>query len=310
MAKAERRIILVGDHRQLPHILEEDVERQLNSSNQTTQDALKKSLFERLFKQLQEWEKRDGIKRTVTLDTQYRMHPILGDFVSRTFYEYHGEPPIKPGRPEKEFFHELPGYQDKVAAWINVPLNLGSETKGHSKSRPVEARRIAEELKRLIEHDSRLRFGVFAFYRAQVTELWQQLCKLELAEVTDDGNYQVASAWRETTNHDGKLVERLRIGTVDAFQGKEFDVVFLSVTRSNNIPATPDSPETYRRKYGFLLLENRLCVAMSRQQRLLIATGDLEMVRAEAVRPESERQAIRELIAFYELCKTPHGKVF
>jgi len=130
MAKAQRRIILVGDHRQLPHILEEDVERQLNSSNQTTQDALKKSLFERLFKQLQEWEKRDGIKRTVTLDTQYRMHPILGDFVSRTFYEYHGEPPIKAGRPEKEFFHELPGYQDKVAAWINVPLNLGSETKG------------------------------------------------------------------------------------------------------------------------------------------------------------------------------------
>jgi hypothetical protein len=49
---------------------------------------------------------------------------------------------------------------------------------------------------------------------------------------------------------------------------------------------------------------------MSRQQRLLIATGDLEMVRAEADRPESERQAIRELIAFYELCKTPHGKVF
>jgi hypothetical protein len=130
MAKAQRRIILVGDHRQLPHILEEDVERQLNSSNQTTQDVLKKSLFERLFKQLQEWEKRDGIKRTVTLDTQYRMHPILGDFVSRTFYEYQGEPPIKAGRPEKEFFHELPGYQDKVAAWINVPLHLGSETKG------------------------------------------------------------------------------------------------------------------------------------------------------------------------------------
>ena len=310
MAKAERRIILVGDHRQLPHILEEDVERKLSSSNQITQDALKKSLFERLFKQLQEWEKRDGIKRTVTLDTQYRMHPVLGDFVSRTFYEYHGEPPIKAGRSEEEFSHNLPGYQGKVAAWINVPLNLGSETKGQSKSRRIEARRIAEELKRLIEHDSHLTFGVIAFYRAQVTELWQELCQLELAEVTDDGIYQVAPAWRETTNHDGKLVERLRIGTVDAFQGKEFDVVFLSMTRSNNIQATPDLPTTYLRKYGFLLLENRLCVAMSRQQRLLIVAGDLEMVRAEADKPENQRQAIRELIAFYELCKTPQGKVF
>jgi len=309
LAKAERRIILVGDHRQLPHILEEDVERQLSSSNQTTQDALKKSLFEKLFKQLQAWEKQDGIKRTVTLDTQYRMHPILGDFISRTFYEYHGEPPIKAGRSEEEFSHDLPGYQGKVAAWINVPLNSGSETRGQSKSRRVEAQQIAKELKRLIEHDSRLTFGVIAFYRAQVTELWQELCKLDLAEVTDDGTFQVAPAWRETTNHGGKLVERLRIGTVDAFQGKEFDVVFLSVTRSNNIQTSTDRLETYRRKYGFLLLENRLCVAMSRQQRLLIAAGDLEMVKVEANKPESERQAIRELITFYELCKTPAGKL-
>jgi hypothetical protein len=309
MAKAERRIILVGDHRQLPHILEEDVERQLNLSNQTTQDALKKSLFERLFKQLQDWEKQDGIKRTVTLDTQYRMHPILGDFVSRTFYEYHGESPIKAGRPEEEFSHNLPGYQGKVAAWINVPFSLGGETRGQSKSRPVEARRIAEELKRLIDHDSCLTFGVIAFYRAQVTELWRELCRLDLAEVTDEGIYQVAPAWRETTNHAGKIVERLRIGTVDAFQGKEFDVVFLSLTRSNNIQATADCPEAYRRKYGFLLLENRLCVAMSRQQRLLIAAGDLEMVKAEANKLESERQAVRELIGFHELCKTSHGKL-
>jgi superfamily I DNA/RNA helicase len=308
MSKAERRIILVGDHRQLPHILEEDVERQLSLSSEATQDALRKSLFERLFKQLQEWEKIDGIKRTVTLDTQYRMHPVLGEFVSRTFYEYHGEPPIKAARPEKDFFHNLPGYQDKVAAWIDVPFNLGGETKGQSKSRRVEAKRIADELKRLIQYDSHLTFGVIAFYRAQVTELWQALCEVELAEVSDDGTYQIAPAWRETTNYEGKLVERLRVGTVDAFQGKEFDVVFLSVTRSNNIKA--ESPETYLRKYGFLLLENRLCVAMSRQQRLLIAAGDLEMVRAEADKPKSERQAIREFIGFYELCKTPQGKVF
>jgi len=310
MAMAERRIILVGDHRQLPHILDEDVERQLILSNQTTQDALKKSLFERLFRQLREWEQRDGIKRTVTLDTQYRMHPILGDFVSRTFYEYHGEPAIKAGRAEEDFVHDLPDYQGKVAAWINVPFDLGSETRGKSKSRPVEARRIVKELKRLIEHDSRLTFGVIAFYKEQVNQLWKELCEVGLAERTDEGTYQIASSWQETTNHQGKIVEQLRIGTVDAFQGKEFDVVFLSMTRSNNIQATPDRPETYRQKYGFLRLENRLCVAMSRQQRLLIVTGDLEMVMAEANRPEYERQAIRELIAFHELCQTPHGKVF
>jgi hypothetical protein len=302
MSKAERRIILVGDHRQLPHILEEDIERQLGQSTEATKNALKKSLFERLFVQMKELEKLDGIKRTVTLDTQYRMHPILGDFISRTFYEYHGEPAIRAGKPEEEFVHNLPGYENVVAAWINVPFSAGGETKGRSKSRPIEAKRIAQELKKLIEYDTRLTFGIIAFYAAQVTEIWKALCEVGIAQQTEDGIYQITTAYRETRNHEGKIVERLRVGTVDAFQGKEFDVVFLSMTRSNKMNA--NSEEFYHKKYGFLMLENRLCVAMSRQQRLLITVGDLEMVRAEAA-----PKAIRELVAFYEICQKSHGKI-
>jgi superfamily I DNA and/or RNA helicase len=97
-------------------------------------------------------------------------------------------------------------------------------------------------------------------------------------------------------------VEKLRIGTVDAFQGKEFDIVFLSITRSNDINA--NNEELFRKKYGFLMLENRLCVAMSRQQRLLIAVGDLGMVKTETA-----PQAIRELVNFYQLCQQPYGKI-
>jgi hypothetical protein len=302
MSKAEKRIILVGDHRQLPHILEEDIERQLGKSTETTKNALKKSLFERLFIQMKELEKLDGIKRTVTLDTQYRMHPLLGDFVSKTFYEYHGEPPIRAGRTEDEFSHNLPCYENIIAAWINVPLSAGREIKGRSKSRPIEAKRIAQELKSLIDHDRQLTFGIIAFYSAQVTEIWKALCDVEIVELTDDGSYQIASSYRETRNHEGKIVERLRVGTVDAFQGKEFDVVFLSMTRSNQINATTE--ELYSQKYGFLMLENRLCVAMSRQQRLLITVGDLEMVKVEAA-----PQAVRELVDFYQLCQQPYGKI-
>jgi len=302
MSKAERRIILVGDHRQLPHILEESIERQLGKSTDTTKNALKKSLFERLFIQMKEREKVDGIKRTVTLDTQYRMHPILGDFVSQTFYEYHGEPPIRAGRPESEFIHNLPGYENKVAAWINVPLSAGQETSGKSKSRPIEAKKIAQELKELIEHDRQLTFGIIAFYAAQVIAIKQALVDVNIAELTEEGTYQITNEYRETRNHSGKIVERLRVGTVDAFQGKEFDIVFLSITRSNNIHA--DKEELYPRKYGFLMLENRICVAMSRQQRLLIAVGDLGMVTTE-IAPK----AIRELVGFYKLCQEPHGKI-
>ncbi|MEI6064721.1 MAG: AAA domain-containing protein [Pseudanabaena sp. ELA748] len=285
MAKAERRIILVGDHRQLPHMLEEEVERKLAASNEQTRDVLKLSLFERLFQQLRAREAEDGIKRTITLDTQYRMHQTLGDFVSRTFYEYHGESKINTGRPDSDFVHNIPNYEGKVAAWLDVPLQRGSEKTGQSKSRSIEAKHLAHELRLAMESSPNLTFGVITFYRAQVREIEDALCNEGVAERNDEGNFQVSRQWEEGRADSGKLIERLRIGTVDSFQGKEFDVVFLSMTRSNDIVAR--EPKQYQQKYGFLLLENRLCVAMSRQQRLLIVVGDLGMVKSEIQKPES-----------------------
>ncbi|MEB3220271.1 MAG: AAA domain-containing protein [Nostocales cyanobacterium 94392] len=307
MAKAERRIILVGDHRQLPHMLEEEVERKLIESNGQTRDVLKLSLFERLFQQLRAREAKDGIKRTITLDTQYRMHRILGDFVSHTFYEYHGESKIKTGRPDSDFVHNIPNYEGKVAAWVDIPFQRGGETQGQSKSRPVEAEHLAHELRLAMESSRNLTFGVITFYRAQVTEIWEALCLEGIAERNEEGAYQVSRQWEEGMSDSGKLIERLRIGTVDSFQGKEFDVVFLSMTRSNDIVAK--EPKQYQQKYGFLLLENRLCVAMSRQQRLLVIVGDLEMVLSEAKKPENERFAMREFIDFYQLCQSENGTI-
>ena len=90
------------------------------------------------------------------------------------------------------------------------------------------------------------------------------------------------------------------MGTVDAFQGKEFDVVLLSMTRSNDLAA--DQPKLLRRKYGHLMLENRLCVAMSRQKRLLIVVGDGGMLIGEQA-----AQAVPGLVRFLKLCEGDHG---
>ena len=107
MSLAERRIILVGDHRQLPHLLEPDIEREIErSAQEETRSALQQSLFEKLFTELRKREKSDGVKRTVTLNTQYRMHPLLGRFVSEQFYEPYGEGFGSP-RTEEEFSHDV-----------------------------------------------------------------------------------------------------------------------------------------------------------------------------------------------------------
>lgn len=309
MSQAERRIILVGDHRQLPHLLEPDVERELQagwqdqSVQEANEQALHQSLFERLFRILQAHEKRDGIKRVVTLDQQYRMHPVLGQFVSDTFYAAHNpSEAFSSGRLAEEFSHNLSPYEDAVAVWLDVPLALGKERGRRSKSRPVEAQVVAREAERLLRVRPDFSVGVISFYADQVKEIRREMELLGLTELGEDGEYRIHPDFQDTYDMQGRSRERLRIGTVDAFQGMEFDVVLLSLTRSNSLPGR--TPEEQRRRYGHLTLENRLCVAMSRQQRLLILVGDAGMLP-----PDDEDSAVPALGRFYQLCKGEYGRI-
>ena len=79
------------------------------------------------------------------------------------------------------------------------------------------------------------------------------------------------------SNEEG-INEKIRIGTVDAFQGMEFNFVCLSMVRSNKFPSNENN---IRKKFGFLTNRNRLCVAMSRQKELLAVFGDSKMLDGE-----------------------------
>ena len=70
---------------------------------------------------------------------------------------------------------------------------------------------------------------------------------------------------------DGK--ETIRIGSVDSFQGKEFDIVFLSCVRSNDIPV-----EEKRKRIGHVDDLSRLCVAFTRARQLMVVVGDGDTV--------------------------------
>lgn len=299
LSLARRRIVLVGDHRQLPHMLEPDVEKRLNQSSRETQDYLRLSLFERLFRHLQDLQKQDGIQRTVTLDRQYRMHPVLGQFVSDTFYKPYGEGYRSDHLDPINFAHEVESYAGKVAVWMHLPYGKGAERGNQSKFRVAEARWIAREAKKIIDAHPNYSVGVITFYSAQVRQILQEMARAEidLAEQMD-GDFQINKTFQYAA--DGR--ERLRLGTVDAFQGKEFDIVLLSLVRSNDQVEVVEDEATWRRKYGFLTLENRLCVAMSRQKRLLIVVGDADMLSGLAA-----GKAVPGLVAFHKLCGEGYG---
>src|ERR1035441_10194189 len=105
---------------------------------------------------------------------------------------------------------------------------------------------------------------------------------------------RVHLAVRPDRNFGGRLrgLPRVRIGSVDGFQGREFDVVFLSTTRSSRSSrAGAQGPN----RFGFLVLPNRLCVAMSRQRKLLVAVGDAAMMTSA-----EGRAAVPTLAAFHD----------
>jgi len=162
--------------------------------------------------------------------------------------------------------------------------------------RKAEAMVIADMIKEWVEYDDRLSdetgsepltFGVISFYKAQ-TEL--------VKEMLGDKWLQEHCAYKidndNDSQHEGDDEEedvekdRLMIGTVDSFQGREFDVVFLSLVR------------TADKGFGFLKLYNRLNVSMSRQKRLLVAVGD-----AASYDTGSAREQVPGLTDFLRLCR-------
>ena len=223
-------------------------------------------MFQHLWEKAKELEQLDHIKRTVQLDNQYRTHPLLGKFVSDEFYAPHQEAFQSP-LPDNLFAQEL---YDSPLRWIHMPRSCGSMSDAISKSRDCEAEYIAETLHKYItsEQGKNLSYGVITFYGAQAALIRTKL-----------------DAYPECAD--------VRIGSVDAFQGMEFDVIFLSVVRTES---------HHRRTFGFLKSVNRLCVAFSRQKKLLIVVGDGDMFCGgeQGILAEKEIPSMKHL---YELCK-------
>lgn len=307
MSQAEKRIILVGDHRQLPHLIDEEVARVLEGDElpDTKEDVdfVKNSMFEYLFGRLKKLEEKDKYPRTVTLDAQYRTHPILGKFASDNFYEIHGEGYRSPLK-EEYFKQDLEGLKNKAAVWIDVPNNQGKEKRldSGSRERVIEAQHIAEYLNRWVksEEGSKLSFGVISFYKAQVYAVYKALQKYGITERAQDGSWQISKEYRFL--EDGG--EWIRLGTVDSFQGMEFDVVLLSMVRSQDLTAISpyirneeNDNKKQQKIFGHLMSVNRLCVSMSRQKKVLAMVGDGDLANSQI-----GVDAVPALKNFYDLC--------
>lgn len=292
MMVAQKRIIMVGDQKQLPQILERDVENEALSTFDDQEVIAKnrniyqESLFDIIFKNL---EKGANPIRYKTLTTQFRMHPVIARFINDIYYpNIKLQSGIRNMEAKKQHHMNLPWVKDKVAVFCNVPAECGGE-KGRSKIRPVEAERVVKILCELEKDPAfkNLTVGIITFYAKQVDEIFHAASKFGFSEYETDGSYSISEKYKMTA--DGR--EKLRIGSVDSFQGKEFDIVILSTVRSNDFERSDDN---VNKVFGFLTLSNRLNVAFSRAEKLIITVGDAKMFSDEYA-----KTYVRGLYEFY-----------
>ena len=250
------KVILIGDHKQLPHYIESNYVNRFKSEKSRysnfDENLLTKSLFQIIFENLEKAYKEGRIKfkRTIQIDEQHRMNPVIGSFISNEFYDG----TIKNGERTVNNINDYEMFNKKNVVWLNVKMFDGPEMRiDQSIAREAEAIRIIDLIKDLISKNAgrNLDIGIISFYKGQV-KLINQLLE---------------------ENFPKSVLENISCNTVDSYQGKEFDIVILSGVRSN----TATTPE---KSLGFIHYSaSRINVALSRAKKLLIVVADADTYR-------------------------------
>ena len=175
------------------------------------------------------------------LISQYRMVPPIGNLVSEVFYDGNLESrrPAVPG-----WWDEWPGSR---VTWFSTSKRPGVAERrvGTSYQNDIEAEIVVDVLKELalMASGSETSVAVITGYAAQLALIGRLLPSTRAAL--------------------GDI--RLELSSVDAFQGREADVVIFSLVRSN-----PSG------RLGFLEDQERLNVGLSRARELLLIVGSFD----------------------------------
>ncbi len=244
MAAAARSIVLLGDPNQLPQV-----------SQGTHPEGAGVSALEHLVGEAATIAPERGI----LLDTTFRLHPAINDYISEIFYEGRLRP-----HPSTSRIRITPA--DAIGevgiAWLPVDHALDRQ-----RSRD-EATRVAELIGRLRGRSWTDRHGVGG------------RLGLDQILVVAPYNAHVAEIHRAVGE---RLGERARVGTVDKFQGQEGTVAIYSLATS--------SPDDAPRGMDFLYSGHRLNVAISRARGLAILVCSPDLLRVSCRTPDQMRLA-------------------
>lgn len=294
-----RKVVLVGDHRQLPPLFNEHEKTYQEVAEQQEgmedvivpltmadfnkyKDMVTASLFERYFENAD-----SNIKETLIY--QYRMHSDIMDIIN-IFYDEH----LKDGNEDNYTYDTKAHYldirsvsgtemimPDRHAYWFDSSEVLGEkiyEQRKHgstSAENLVEAEMIMELLRKMeLQYANRkdrtvpVSIGVISFYYDQVAMIRQMI--------------------RTESFH----AINIEVNTVDRFQGKEKEIIFVSLVR--NVRRAAHNVDSHIAAF------QRINVAFSRAQNLLVIVGAKDMYAEQPVKITDMNNGEEKVIMAYK----------
>ncbi|NOY11813.1 MAG: IGHMBP2 family helicase [Archaeoglobi archaeon] len=217
------KFVLAGDHRQLPPTV---VSQQAKE--------LERTMFEALISRYP--------FKSEMLDVQYRMNEILAEFPSKVFYGGR----LKTDRSVASTSLKDVGVRARdrlVETMVSNPLVFIDTSNSE----------------RRFERRKKSSTSIFNEYEARVV---RSVVERLIDAGVDAGRIGVISPYDDQVRLLRKLL-KCEVKTVDGYQGREKDVIVISMVRSNK-----------EGRVGFLEDERRFNVSITRARRLLVVIGD------------------------------------
>ncbi len=276
--------IIIGDHRQLPPMLNtnefieefQQVLKQVEKSKHSQiEDSIKfikthrkdfdVSFFEKLFLKLDK-------KAKSSFNVQYRMHPSINNTIKQFYKDDEG---LFCGLNEALVDDE--DLSNVSSRYLGQKLFNGSKVVwidtdspeilvGTSRVNHMEVSIVTKIISKLSEDEGYLNFK----------DYWKDDDEKEIGVITFYG------AQKQLLQKSIPPNSNCRISVVDRFQGMERNIIICSLVRSNKIAESQTSiEETFVDNkgdfsLGFAQSPNRLNVALSRAKRLLVIVGNSE----------------------------------
>ena len=270
-----KRFILIGDHKQLPAVVQQSEEESLVDHPLLTAIGItncRQSLFERLL----HWERHCQRSQFIgILRKQGRMHPDIAAFPNLMFYPNEQLEPVPLKHQTDTSLHYDLESNDVVDDLLkqNRLLFIHSEnpqqngitedTNFSDKTNPAEARIVADLLYRIHRfYDDSFNpdktVGVIVPYRNQIAMIRQEIEKLKLHQL-----------------------EQISIDTVERYQGSQRDVIIYSFTVSR--PYQLDFLTSNCFIEEGRTIDRKLNVAITRARKQLIMTGNATLLCRNAI---------------------------